>query len=426
MPVYNAFFHGEGRSQYDQNGFDTTSNLDVHSQLGTSQAQLALAVDSSTPNEPSVQATAADGTVYFFSTSTGKTWKRTTGGTYSLVNTNANGAHVNAFFSPTLNKILYATTTKLGHLVAATDTFSDSFATFTNGSSYHPMAEVNLTVEIGDGKYVASVSASLTFSANALDIPAQYSVTALKNERNWLLIGTVIGANVSQCEAFLWDTFSSSWTEQDTIYEIGVNCFIEADSFTYAQCGTEGNIYYWTGNRMPFFYQIRNVTTSHGHQKSGVLNGKPLLAIGTDIYSVYKRQGEIDIVVHEYTTTTGSVVSIGVTGTQLLVSNGSNVNKIGTNRSTATATTPRTDGAVKTVIVPYESLNGGTLSLETSVNDSGFVLESGFINDATNSRYILQRGVSYAGKINHSKSRITITPSGANSPVIQGINVVTE
>lgn len=421
MPRYNRFSAGNSRSSYDESGFDATSNIDVHSQLGTAQAQLALAVDSATPNEACVQATASDGTVYFFSTSSGKTWKRTTGGTVTLVNTNANGAHVNAYFSPTLNKILYATTTKLGHLVSATDTFTDSFATFTNGSSYHPMAEVNLTVFIGDGKYAASVNSALTFLGNALDIPSQYSMTAIKNEKNWVLIGTINSSNFAQCESYLWDSYSSSWSENDTVYEIGINCFIETDNITYAQCGTAGKIHYWAGNKLPFFTQIRDVTTSHGHQKSCVLQGKPLLAIGSTIYSIYKKQGDTDAIVLEYTSTTGTIASIGVYGTQLLVSNGTNINKIGTARATASLTTPVFIGQAKTVKVPYEALNSGTLSLETNVNANGFISETGFVNDSTNSQYILTGGISYAGKINTIKVRVTLTPSGASTPVIQSV-----
>lgn len=421
MSSYTQFFNGEGRSNEDQNGFDATSNLDVHSISGIAQAQFALASESTTPNEACVQATASDGTMYFFSTASGKIWKRTTGGTYSLVRTNANGAHINAFYSPTLNKIIYVTSTKVGHLVSSTDIFSDSFGTFSNGSSYHPMVEVNQSVFIGDGKYIAAISSSLSFSANALDIPASESVTALKDENNWLLIGTIVGANVNRCMTYLWDTYSSSWSIDDPMPEPGINCFIEGDNVTYCQAGVNGNIYYWNGARMVFFYQIRNVTTSHGHQKTTMLAGKPLLAVSTTIYSIWKRLGERDVVVSEYTITTGTIASIGVSGTNLFVSTGSNIDKTSTNRATAKITTPLITDDTTDVYVSYRSLNGGSLSLESNVNGAGWVSETGFTNDSIENRYALDNGLTYDGSVNYYQLRVTLTPSGSSTPIIKEI-----
>lgn len=425
MPIYSSFQSGLNTSKYDQNGFSDDTNLDIHAQIGTAQPQLALVSESSTPNESCVQATAADGTVYFFSKSSGKTWKRTTGASYSLVNTNANGAHISAFYSHSLNRIIYTTSGKVGHLVTSTDTFTDSFGTFTNGSSYHPIEDVNLTVFIGDGKYVASINAALTFSANALDIPAQYSITALASTSNWLSIGTIIGTAVSKCQAFLWDTYSSSWSDEDTVYEVGINCFILADNKVYAQCGTGGNIYEWTGKNM-VFYDTFELTTSVGQEKVTILNGKPLIAIGTGIYSIYKRSRNAnDALCHEFTTTTGTIASIGVTGTQLLVSNGTNINKIDSNYATATVTSPLFFfNTEKTVEVPYESMPSGcSLGLESNINGSGWVSET-FTNDSDNMKYFLDGGLTFNGKLKFGQVRVTLTPSTTTFPIIQAISIL--
>lgn len=417
------FYKGNAQSKYD--GWDASSNLDVHSQLGTAQCQLSLVSESTTPNEACVQATAADGTVYFFSTSSGKTWKRTTGGSYSLVNTNTNGAHINAFYSPALNKIIYCTTTKVGHLVSATDTFADSFGTFTNGASYHPIEEVNQTVFIGDGKYAASISSALAFTANALDIPAQYTMTAFINYQHYLAIGTIIGTNVNSCMLFLWDSYSPSWSFDDEIMEPGVCTFIKSDNLTYLLCGLVGNIYYLEGNSAVFYFQIRDVTTSVGMQIATVLKRKSLLAIGDDVYSIYRsRRGVNDAVVHEYTAT-ASITSLGVTGSQLLAHRGTGVDKIDTNYATATITSPVIEGTASNVWVHYESLPSGTsLGLETNVNGAGWVSETSFVNNSIESRYELQNGVSYNGKINFFQVRVTLNPSSANSPSLRYIELV--
>lgn len=420
MPSYGSFYNGEGVSPEDQNGFDATQNIDVHTNTGTAQCQLALVSESTTPNEDCVQATDASANTFFFSTESGKTWKRTSGGSYSLVNTNANGAHISAYYSPTLNKIVYTTSTKVGYTDSTT--FTDTLGTFTNGSSYHPIEEVNLTVFIGDGKYVSSISSALAFSANALDIPSNLSITALKNERNYLLIGTIISTTVSSCMVYLWDSFSSSWTTDDEVKEPGVNAFVNGDNVTYALCGLSGRIYQWTGAAMAFYYQIRNATTSVGQHKVTALNGKPLMAIGAKIYSIFKRLGDRDVVVHEYTTTTGDIISIGTSGTQLLVSNGTGIDKIDSNYATAKITTPISSDRPSRITVPYKSLpSGTTLGLETNVNGAGWVSETGFIDDTTNSEYVLQGGVSYAGTINFIQARITLNPLLTATPVIREI-----
>lgn len=417
------FYKGNAQSKYD--GWDASSNLDVHSQLGTAQCQLATTTDSTTPNEPCVQATAADGTSYHFSTSSGKTWKRTTGGTWSLANTNTNGAHINAFYSPALNKIIYVTSTKVGHLVAATDTFSDSFGTFTNGASYHPIEEVNQTVFIGDGKYAASISSALSFTANALDIPAQYTMTAFIAYQHYLAIGTIIGTNVNSCMLFLWDTYSPSWSFDDEIMEAGVCTFIKSDNLTYLLCGLVGNIYYLEGNSAVFFFQIRDVTTAVGMQIATALKRKSLLAIGDDIYSIFRsRRGVNDAVVHEYTAS-ASITSLGVTGTQLLINRGTGVDKIGTNYATATITSPVIEGTASNVWVHYESLPSGTsLGLETNINGAGWVSETNFIKNTVESRYELQSGVTYNGKINFFQVRVTLNPNGASTPVVRSIELL--
>jgi hypothetical protein len=417
------FYLGEGQSKYD--GWDATQNLDVHSTIGTAQCQLGMAEDSTTPNEACVQATAADGTVYFFSTTSGKTWKRTTGGTVTLVNTNVNGAHVNAFYSPTLNKIIYCTTSKVGHLVAATDTFTDSFGTFTNGSSYHPIEDINQTVFIGDGKYAASISSALAFTANALDIPAQYSMTAFINYQHYLAIGTIIGTNVNSCMLYIWDTYSPSWSFDDEVLEPGICTFIKSDNLTYLLAGLEGNIYYLNGNNATFFFKIRGVTTAVGMQIATVLKRKPLLAIGTKIYSIYRaKRGVNDAVVHEYTTS-GTITSIGVTGSQLLAHIGTKSEKIGTNYATAKITTPVIIGGTTCIYVNHESLPASTsISLESNVNGAGWVSETGFVNNATDMRYELQGGLTYSGTVKFFQLRVTLTPATTNTPIIQSIEIL--
>ena len=82
------FYKGEsGKGAYDQQGYNATANLDVHSQLGTATSQVAIASESTTPNEAAIGAIVSNGDTFWASTASGKIWKRIAAGTYSLVHT---------------------------------------------------------------------------------------------------------------------------------------------------------------------------------------------------------------------------------------------------------------------------------------------------------------------------------------------------
>lgn len=419
MPTFSDFHKGIAQSKNIQQGFHNLVNCDVHSMLGEAQSNLALISESATPNEACIRAEDPSGNVYWFSTTTGKTWKRAVAdATYSLVNTNANGAHLGArYFN---GYIYYATTTKLGRYDLAS-TWSDSFATFTNGASYKPMEEINLSLFIGDGRYVASVDNANTFSANALDLPVGQTITALIGTSYDLLIGTIIGANVKKCKAYLWDTYSPSWTADDMIPDNGVNCFIDGDGMIFAQIGTTGWIYYWTGGQMKRFYKLRNITTAHGDQCSTVHNGRPLYATGTKVFSIHRESESFPYaVVQEYTSTQGTIKSILSTGSQLLISNGSNIDKIGTNYATAIIDTPEAPGKFNKVKVGYYSIgSGGTIGISTNVDGVGYSANSTAVDDI-NKSVDMEGGL---GDCNFMQARITLTPSGANNIIIKSISI---
>lgn len=418
MPTYSEYQKGISQGKNIQQGFYSLVNSDVHTSLGELQLSLALVSESATPNEPCLRAEAPTGDVYFFSTTSGKTWKRAVSdSSYSLVNTNANGAHLGCQYFG--GYIYYATTTKLGRYNLAS-TWSDSFGTFTNGASYKPMYEKNLSLFIGDGKYVAAVDNTNSFSANVLDLTPEHTITALTGSSYDLLIGTMIGANVKRCGAFLWDTYSPSWTSDDTIPDNGVNCFIDGDGIIYAQIGSSGWIYYFTGAQMKRFFKL-NLTTTHGDQCSTVHNGRPIFATGTKIFSLHRESESFPYaVVQEYTATQGTIKSIISTGSQLLVSNGSNIDKIGTDYAVAVIETPEAVGKFNKVSVAYYSIGtGGTIGIETKVDGGAYVAGTVVVDDIRKT-VSLEGGV---GDCNFMQARVTLTPSGANNIVIKGITI---
>jgi hypothetical protein len=287
------------------------------------------------------------------------------------------------------------------------------------------MFVLNLTLWIGAGAFVDEVDSSGTFAAAALDLPAGYSVTTLNSSGSDLAIGTIRGTGVSHSRIFIWDTYSPSWTVEDDVDEIGINAFIRADNVLFAQCGTSGEIYYWNGTQLEKFGRIRGVTTSAvgAHYKVSAYNGKPLIGIGTDIYSIYREYSDLpNAIVHEYTVTTGSVQSLGVGDGTLLVSTGDNIDYISTNRATATITTPISESKAKNVIVRYESLpSGSSIGIGTKVDGASSFTSQTTKTDTVKKQVYFDGGL---GDVNFIQAQITLTPNGANTPVIRSIEII--
>lgn len=420
MNNYSGFYKGLGIDSHDENGFDAMSNVDTSSSLGTVRAQLDLVADNATITENGYQVQDKSGNLYLFSSTSGKTWKRAVGtGIVTLLNTNTNGAHVNVkFFN---GNIYYVTTGNIGKLEVLTDTFTDSFHTFVNAADYHPMEEVNAILHIGDGKDIVSINALDAINDSALDLPPDYVCTALLNENSYLLNGSKVGTTVYQARIFYWDTYSSSWTLEDDVQAI--NFFIKVDNYTFVQAGTEGMIYNWDGNKAVKWKPLRGVTSDVSMQATTQLGDKALFAIGDTVYSLYQKSGSGGFAITPEYTAPATIQSIMAIGTVLFVSANSLLYTHDTDRATATITTPITDNTFDYVEADYEAMNGGTLGLETNINGSGWVTESNFVDDTTNNRYVLIGGVSYAGHVNYGQIRVTINPSGANSPTLKSIKV---
>ena len=288
MPTFGSFYNGIGKSRADQNGFDNIVNLDPHTEIGYLKPQKALELETATVNEPCVSAVSPSGTVYFFSTTSGKIWKRTIAGTYSSVTANVNTAHTGCYHFN--GYMWYWNKNKLGFFVADTEASrNDSFATFSNGSA-NGFAEVNNSLFICDGKYITAVDGANTFSANVLDLPANKIATIASKIGTDLLIGSYIGPNVLSCTFYLWDTYSPSWTMEDDIPEKTPNCFIEGDNVTIAQGGDSGALYYWNGGQMvPFDNKIRNTTTVLSPYNSCIFNKRPTFASGNKVFTIFKQ-----------------------------------------------------------------------------------------------------------------------------------------
>ena len=117
---YAQFMYGENRSLSEQLGFFSLTNCDVHTDLGVLSNNLAFETESSTPNEGCISEILSNGDTFFFSTESGKIWKRTAAGVYSLVHTKLISRKSDSYITATKNylsgKFHFGVTADLNYL----------------------------------------------------------------------------------------------------------------------------------------------------------------------------------------------------------------------------------------------------------------------------------------------------------------------
>ena len=219
---------------------------------------------------------------------------------------------------------------------------------------------------------------------------------------------------------YLWDTYSSSWTLEDELPENGVNTFIDGDNVTIAQCGSSGALYYWNGSTMQSFdSKIRGVTTGVSPFVSCVHNKRPTIVISGKVFTIFRQYADTPYaIVQEYTSTQTTNASICSTGSQLLISHSSGVDKIGTSYATGYIDTPEVDGMVTNVIVDYDEYGSG-VGISTNSNKAGYVSKTTIV-DSIKSKVFFDGGLLNSVT---TQARVTLTPSGANVPKIKSITI---
>lgn len=126
-------------------------------------------------------------------------------------------------------------------------------------SNYHPMQIVNGNLYIANENFVHVVEVEGSehiFTPAALDIPAEHSIRSLGVYETDLIIGTYVGNDIAKSQVFRWNTWSASWSYDDTVEESGVNCFINGDNFIMVGVGNSGNLYYYDGSKLQLLRDV--------------------------------------------------------------------------------------------------------------------------------------------------------------------------
>lgn len=418
--IFNGFKNGQFKSEYIQDGFFSLVNCDKDSKLGTIKGQLALALDSATPNENSILVYVPDGRIFAISKASGKIWQRTALGVWSLVNTNANGAHVGAgFFN---NRLWYFTSTKLGYFNLDA-TWADSHGTFGNTVTTRPFVEGGVNrafAYIGDGAQLARVDSDNIFSANVLEIPLGETITDIEEWGDDLVL-TAIGART---KIYRWNQYGDTYYKPDIVAYKDINMLIQSQNsnITYALCRTKDDyaeFMYYTGSELAEISerQIANTTASDSYMKTE-FDGKNYFAVGTGIYTMRN-----NALVCEFTATS-AVQSLCTNGTSLFVSCGTNgVYKIGTSRSTAVIQTPVVEGKAKMIMVNYDTLPTGT-SITGRVKINGGTWTAVTLrNEPENMRYVLSGGLP-AKDTDFMQFEATLVPATTYTPIIRSFEIL--
>lgn len=256
--ISDSMYQGQANSVTELVGFD------IHSEPGILKHNQRLTKDSGVLVDDLVKRilSCSDGNAYFFGSTNGKVWRRTSAGTWSLEATVSPAAGTVGIIDAYEYQgyIYYATQSRLGRVAVGAPTAwagrNDNFAIFTNtDANFHPMTEVNQVLYIGDAKYLAQVDAGV-FSANALDIQSPLRIKSLGKMLTDILLGTFVNVYNVVTQIFRWNTWSDSYSVGDDIPEIGVNCFLRTDNYTLVNAGTKGNIYLYNGSQLDNFKRI--------------------------------------------------------------------------------------------------------------------------------------------------------------------------
>jgi len=283
----------ESKYQGRANSVAKSVGIDLHTIPGIIQANWKLKKDSGVLVDALVKAivVSTDGNTYFFSSTSGKVWRRTSAGTWSLVYTTVPASgDTGTLGAMEYGDYIYWASENYIHRIAVADTADWTTNAVPNwqllpitDDLYHPMVIIDSTLWLGDGYQVHQIDDG-TYTANALDIISSQRIRCLGVLDYQLLVGTVVDDNINKSTLYRWNRWSDSWNMEDEIQEVGLNALIPMDNYVMPQCGFNSNVYNYDGNvltlatQVPGTYTNVNYTTVNPNAVA-YFNGKPLFGL---------------------------------------------------------------------------------------------------------------------------------------------------
>lgn len=337
---------------------------------------------------------------------------------------NVNAGHKSARYYR--GYIYYTTDTYLGRFNLVS-TWNDYFQPLISGYN-HPMEVLDLILYIGNGRDVAQLDDAEVFSSSGLDLPTEYHVTALIGLGDDLLTLANPGDYINDSAIFRWNTYSDSWTIKDSFFETNAYAFLNADNYVYV-VATSGQVYFYNGSQLETFSQIREPYATYGHQLTTNLQGKPLIANGGKIYSLFRKNRNLPVaLVGEYTCSAGAdatIHSIQSNGSNLLVSWESEgtfgIDEISpAYYANARIVTPRfkKGGVVK---VYYDKLNTASVGIYSRLDGETNWTSHEVIDDSDDFRFV--RTTDSMIVKSGAQVMVTLTPNSQATPSIDYIQI---
>lgn len=191
---------------------------------------------------------------------TGKIYKRNTGGAWSLVYTDPDGAILGAQeyihndgAGNYVSHIVWATQTKIKKIKTSVGFGSPTtVTTFQVGSAgeWHTMLEALGVLFICDADYLALLDYEGAVNKTALQLPGGIYSKALIDNSNIIIIGATEKERARRGFLFTWDKLADSWLSKKDMQSQGVNSLNFLEGGIMVQTGEE--LKYWdTANLLP-------------------------------------------------------------------------------------------------------------------------------------------------------------------------------
>jgi len=264
----------DGHYQTNYNSLMFMNGMDPFSEKGVLQNSRALAKESTSTIASTVNAMVpcSDGNIYMFG-SFGEVWKRTPSPVYSLEYSGGGGGWGGASILNAFEHIGYIYIATGANLykwqIGSAWTFGVGITlvgAFTAGDTlYKPVLAKFDTVYVGDGRYIASVGPTGTFTANTLDLTSSWRITCLGETSREIVIGTTTPTNTtSRSRVFIWNTYSPLCSESYIVNEGACNAILMVDGSVVVSAGYQSSFYQLSNYQLKRIKQLplRNMQSS--------------------------------------------------------------------------------------------------------------------------------------------------------------------
>lgn len=400
----------------------------------------------------------SDGNSYH-ATNTGKIYKRTSLGVYSLVYTDSGGAIKGLFEWGQSNGktyIYWFTDTKMhSKEIPGASNWSDVDATIgsttypktINSATWHIAKQINGNMYFLNGNKLGMVGYDSSYTDEALVFTPGNLGKSLIEYKGYAYIGCYKNDSASNAELFVWDAVNSlNWNVKTAVPSDSINALVYAE-YPLMQVGIAGQVMLMdiTKNSVPLFsFPNGGQVYPDAVEASEGLNYFGVFGNGTGnsgVYTYGRKKNNADPVLNlEYQLDCSAIGSVRKVGTDILISyaNGSawGVKKVSTNRATATYQSidllfpvSEKDNVLNKIRVVTAPLPSGTsIKCYRRLNKNGSFVQCNTQNGDTSFTTANEQEVYFLsgdkGKI--CEVELILTPSGTSTPEVYEIDLFFE